>query len=134
MRVVVPFLQSAEGSAALKAAEAEVRLRGATLVVVGHVRSEDSRAGGMVANLRERLDAYGRLLDARQIAHEAVWSVGVDTLSSAILRAAREGETALIVVGIRRRSPVGKVVLGSYQQEVLLQAPCAVLAVKAEEE
>ena len=46
----------------------------------------------------------------------------------------RNGEPdRLAVVGIHRRSPVGKALLGSTAQRVLLDAPCPVLAVRAAE-
>lgn len=50
--------------------------------------------------------------------------------AEAILEAAREHDGQLIVVGIRRRSPVGKAFLGSTSQDVLLEADCEVLGVK----
>ena len=48
-----------------------------------------------------------------------------------ILSVARERRAELVVIGLRRRSPVGKLPMGSTAQRVLLEATCPVLAVKA---
>ena len=45
---------------------------------------------------------------------------------------AETADADLIVIGLRRRSPVGKLILGSNAQRILLDAQCPVLAVKAE--
>ena len=55
---------------------------------------------------------------------------GNDPADDLIEVAEKEG-AALIVIGLRRRSPVGKLLMGSNAQEILLQADCPVLAVKA---
>ena len=48
-----------------------------------------------------------------------------------ILDTARDSRAELIVLGIRRRSPVGKIIMASTAQRVLLESPCPVLCVKA---
>jgi nucleotide-binding universal stress UspA family protein len=44
-------------------------------------------------------------------------------------RVATEEEADLIVIGIRNRSRLGKLLLGSEAQEILLDAPCPVVGV-----
>jgi nucleotide-binding universal stress UspA family protein len=55
--------------------------------------------------------------------------VGVTRPSDALLRAASLHQVDLIVIGLRQRSRVGKLLLGSTAQDVLLQAHANVLAV-----
>jgi nucleotide-binding universal stress UspA family protein len=50
--------------------------------------------------------------------------------SDAVVQVAQRLDAAMIVVGIRRRTPVGKMLLGSTAQRILLEASCPVLAVK----
>jgi len=47
-----------------------------------------------------------------------------------IVAFAAESAVELIVVGIKRRSRVGKILMGSSAQFVILKAPCPVLTVK----
>ena len=54
-----------------------------------------------------------------------------DSPSEDLIQCARDEGADLIVIGLRRRSLVGKLLLGSNAQEILLDAECPVLAVKA---
>lgn len=131
MKVVVGFIISPEGEAALNAAIEEARLRSATLVVV------HSLHGG--GRDEELLPEYTRAL---QDVEERLRSVGVDFEIRELVRGNSPGDDLLqfaadegadlIVIGIRRRSPVGKLVLGSNAQDIILGASCPVLAVKPE--
>jgi nucleotide-binding universal stress UspA family protein len=116
--IVVGYSASAEGRAALEQAVSEANLRGSRLVVVHTAPDED------IAKLTEQLQSSG-------VAYE-VKSAG-DALDPAdeLLRAADAANAEIIVIGLRRRSPVGKLLLGSNAQRVLLDAACPVLAVKA---
>jgi nucleotide-binding universal stress UspA family protein len=75
-----------------------------------------------VAALRTRLESAGVDVQVRRDV--------VPDIADAVLDAARESRATLVVVGVRRRSPVGKMLLGSVAQRVILDADCPVLAVK----
>ena len=55
-----------------------------------------------------------------------------DDLTDEFIDIADEIDASLIVIGLRRRSQVGKFILGSHSQRILLQADRPVLAVKAD--
>jgi nucleotide-binding universal stress UspA family protein len=79
----------------------------------------------------EALDRVHSLLHSADVEHDLRHLVrGKDPVSD-VLETAEEISADLIVIGIRRRSPVGKLVLGSNSQSILLEATIPVLAVKA---
>lgn len=127
--IVVGYVPKPEGRAALRRAVGEAELRGAALVVVQSHRGEQvpRELDADIADARGRLEQLGLPFDYR---HTEVGLEPAEHLVSVAVEAGAE----FIVIGLRRRSPVGKLILGSNAQRVLLDAPCPVLAVKAEEE
>lgn len=122
MTVVVSHLSNPEGRQALATAIGEARSRGTGLVVVEPPATSAAAAGAEGGEtLAERLAEAG-------VPHEVVVSDG-DLPESIVQTAARVG-AELIVIGLRRRSPVGKLILGAGAQRILLESPCPVLAVK----
>lgn len=132
VKILVGYLKSPEGEAALDAAVAEARLRDAEVIVVhsmrGGTRDEVEQAG----TYREELEAIDRRLAGEGVAHRSRELVLGNSPAEDLLQVAKEESADLIVIGLRRRSPVGKLLLGSNAQDILLQADCAVLAVKAD--
>ena len=57
-------------------------------------------------------------------------TVGPD-IAGQLLDMVREVDAKLLVIGLRHRSAVGKLFMGSTAQQLLLDCPCPVLAVKA---
>lgn len=131
--IVVGYVPKAEGRAALRRAAEEAKLRGARLVVVNSARGgreyDDEtavEADAELAAVRTQLAEAGIDAEVRQLVR------GMDVAED-LVAVAEETTADFIVIGLRRRSPVGKLILGSNAQRILLDAPCPVLAVKAED-
>lgn len=131
MNIVVGYIQSPEGDAALSRAAEEGRLRGGRLIVVHSMDADSYKSADKVVAYRSELARISKRLQAEQVDHEVQEFVRGNSPSEDVLQVADEIEAELIVIGLRRRSPVGKLFLGSNAQEVLLGANCPVLAVKA---
>ena len=128
MSVVVGYVPTREGETALEHAVREARSRGVRLVVVNTSRG-DARVDERYAD-DQQLVALGATLADAGVDHEMVHAIRGRDASEEILAVAHERRAELVVIGLRRRSPVGKLLLGSTAQRVLLDAPCPVLAVK----
>jgi nucleotide-binding universal stress UspA family protein len=127
MGVVVGYLATPEGRAALEAAVREAATRSGSVVVVVSARPDDA------TDERERLERELAGVDAELtgagIEHEIRLLDGGDVADD-LITTAEELSAELIVIGLRRRSPVGKLILGANAQRVLFDAPCPVLTVK----
>jgi nucleotide-binding universal stress UspA family protein len=133
-KVLVGASPSPEGWAAVRWAAKEAREHPSEIVLFDYVRVSPA-----VDPHRQRDDAAESLarqeaeLVALGLSVRTVQPVGVGSPAEELVRTAEQEHADLIVIGLRRRSRVGKLVLGSTAQDVLLSAQCPVVAVKSED-
>ena len=127
--VVLGYVPSPLGHAALEAAITECTRRGTNLLVINSTRAD--RTVDKNYAFSDDLDTLHGTLKESGVTHEVRQFVSEQLASDDVIEAADEVDAELIVIGVRRRSPVGKILMGSDSQRILLQADCNVLAVKA---
>ncbi|KYH43951.1 universal stress protein [Branchiibius sp. NY16-3462-2] len=118
MSVVVTYADSPESTAALYAAADECERRRLPLVVV-----DLGGASEPVTDVTTRLAPQGYSVDV-------VRPEGTGDTVEEVLQVVARRNAALLVIGLRHRTPVGKLILGSAAQRLLLDAACPVLAVR----
>src|ERR1017187_468133 len=130
MIIVTGFIRSAEGREALQRSIEEVRQRGGRLIVVHSSEGGTSESAVDVLADNEELEKIDAELTAEGIDHEVKEFARGNTPAEDVVNVANESKADLIVIGLRRRSLVGKLLLGSNAQDILMQADCPVLVVK----
>ena len=115
MSVLVAVPDGPEGAAALAAGAAEAELLGAELIVLNLSLTP--------------LDPSVLSSDAKATVIERSGKADRDP-AQAVLDEIQDRPVTRLVIGVKRRSPVGKALLGSVSQRLLLEAPVPVLAVK----
>lgn len=130
MSIIVGYIPTPVGQAAVDAAIREAKLRNEPLLIVN-----SSREGSLVDKNTASPEDLARVMaaaDAAGIDARILESTYRDDLTEEFLGLADEHEVSLIVIGLRQRSQVGKFIMGSQAQRILLQAQHPVLAVKAQ--
>lgn len=130
MSIVVGFVPTPAGDAALKAGIAEARLRNEELLIVNSAR-EGALVDKSVA-AEDLLQAAARQATEAGVKATVIQPPYQHDLADEFLDVAREANATLIVIGLRQRTQVGKFILGSHAQRILMQADRPVLAVKAD--
>ena len=127
-KIVVGYTPDKYGRAALEYAVAESRAARARRT--RGQRHQGRRARRRPLRRRERDGEGGqRSWQTLGVDFEVRQFMGAD-IADRVVELADEVDAALIVIGIRRRSPVGKLVMGSVAQRILMDSHCPVLAVK----
>ena len=130
--VVVGYVETPEGHAALREATSEALRREAQLVVVHSARGGVATDGEDAVAVKHALNVVQQELTAEHVPFHIRNLVRGNEPADDLIAMAEEYGAELIVIGLRRRSNVGKLLLGSNAQRVLMAAQCPVLAVKSD--
>ena len=129
MTIVVGYIPTPQGEAALTAAVAEARAHDESILVINMSRDDklvDAHRAedDDLTRLDQELAESGVPHEVRRLEH------GTDSAEQ-ILATLQAEDARMLVIGVRHRTPVGKLLLGSTAQRLLLEATCPVPAVKA---
>ena len=129
MTILVAYVPRPEGQAALDKGLEIAKRRQERLVVVnaspGGRQEDPSRADvADVERVEQLLAASGLETEFKQFVR------GKDAVTE-IDQMAKTLGVSVLIIGLRKRSAVGKLILGSVAQDLLMTVDCPVLAVKA---
>lgn len=129
MTILVAYVPRPEGQAALDKGIEIARERNERLIVVnaspGGQKEDATRADVPdVERIEELLRKTGLEAEFKQFVRGKSAVEEIEEMADAL-------PASLLVIGLRKRSPVGKLIMGSVAQELLLSVSCPVLSVKA---
>jgi nucleotide-binding universal stress UspA family protein len=128
MAVLVSYIPTPEGWAALSLGTKEAALRHSAIVIV-NVAVAENCAAPTFADEKD-LDGVRSALEKAGLSHTLCQVSDATDIAETVLKTADDHGATLIVVGLRRRSPVGKALLGSTAQRIILGAHCPVLSIR----
>ena len=129
MKILVGYIPTPEGLAALDWAQEHAKLVSGELIVVNTGKNGDYSHPQFATS--QDIDALDTELTEQGVQHEIRRPTDGLAASDSILSTASEVGADMIVIGLRKRSAVGKLITGSSAQAILLSADCPVVGVKA---
>lgn len=131
MTILVGYSPSPEGKAAVAFGIEQARAFDDTLIVLNAGIGETPDERGVATNTD--MDELKETLRASEVSHEILQFLrGNDPVEELLALAEATEDTRMIVIGSRRRSPVGKLIMGSTAQRIILEAEVPVVSVKAD--
>lgn len=129
MTIIVAYAPRPEGQAALEKGIEIARERHERLVVV-NAGPGGTKEDPSVTDVQD-VERIGELIAKSGIDGEFKQFVRGQSAVAEVEALVDSLQASLLVIGLRRRTAVGKFVLGSVAQDILLSVSCPVLAVKA---
>lgn len=129
MTILVAYVARPEGQAALDKG-IEISQRRKERLVVVNASPGGAKEDPAMIDVQES-ERVEKLLRSAGVDAEFKQFVRGKSAVEEIEGLAESLQASLLIIGLRKRSPVGKLILGSVAQELLLTVSCPVLAVKA---
>jgi nucleotide-binding universal stress UspA family protein len=130
MTILVAYVARPEGQAALDKGMEIAKRRNERLVVVNASPGGTKEDPSMIDT--EEVERVEKLLRGAGLNAEFKQFVRGKSAVEEIEDLVGSLQVSVLIIGIRKRSPVGKLIMGSVAQELLLSVSCPVLAVKAQ--
>lgn len=129
MTILVAYVPRPEGQAALDKGIEIAKLNNERLVVV-NASPGGTKEDASMADVQD-MERVEELLSTAGIDAEFKQFVRGKNAVEEIEALAESLHASLLIIGIRKRTRVGKLIMGSVAQEILLSISCPILAVKA---
>ncbi len=130
MSIVVGFIDTPEGNAAVEAAIAEAKLRSTSVVILRSMIGGGHEKGDEYIASAEAIQRVEKLLSDSGVEFSTHEYIRGKKPAEDIVTASKVHDAELIVIGIRERSATGKFLLGSNALDILHEAKVPVLCVK----
>jgi nucleotide-binding universal stress UspA family protein len=130
MKILVGYDGSNSAKDALALAKTHAAAFDATVVIVSSLTGGSVTHAVEVEHATENLELAKKMFDEDGLPCETKLLVRGMTPGEDIVDYAKEKAIDEIIIGIKRRSKVGKLLFGSNAQYIIIKAPCPVVTVK----
>jgi nucleotide-binding universal stress UspA family protein len=129
MKILVGYEESRVAEEALKVALKQARAFNAELFIVTVLEQSRELQKDDIEAAEDKLEKLKRTHNINDLVCETSASVSFLSPGEYLVEFAQDNNIDEIVIGVKRRSKVGKLVFGSNAQYVILSAPCPVITV-----
>ena len=130
MKILVGYDGSKVAEDAVKLAQEHGRAFKAEIYIMTSLEQSPTLKKEDIDRAENRLENLQRAFEVDGIPCKTQAFVSYQSPGEDLVNYVKGNDIDEIIIGVRRRSKVGKLVFGSTAQYVILEAPCAVVAVK----
>ena len=130
MKILIGYDGSNSAKDALNLAKKHAQAFGAQVIVISSLTGGSVTHAVEVEHAEEDLKFAQSIFEADNIPCETKLLVRGMTPGEDLVKFANENDIDEIIIGIKRRSKVGKLLFGSNAQYIIIKAPCPVVTIK----